>query len=125
MSTNTLPKMIAALILTVGTAHIASAEAPARYRQVSYNAQSNVEVTAAAWTTRSASNSFVNATERPITLLIDPNLASYQGGGEASAWMSARPRQVVSAPSTIPARPRFWSSAPSAMQSQFDDIKLR
>ncbi|AMV21733.1 hypothetical protein [Planctomyces sp. SH-PL14] len=125
MSTNILPKTIATLILTLGVAHAASAEAPARYRQVSYNAESSVAVTAAVSTTRSASNSFVNASERPITLLIDPNLASYQGGGEASAWMSARPRPAASAPSTIPARPRFWSSAPSAMQSRFDDIKLR
>lgn len=125
MSTDFLPKTIAGLILTLGAANSVSAEAPARYRQVSYNAQSDVEATAAAWTTRPASNSFVNANERRITLLIDPNLASYQGGGEASAWMSARPRPAASAASTIPARPRFWSSAPSAMQSQFDDIKLR
>ena len=125
MSTNILPKTIAALILTAGVAHTASAESPARYRQVSYNAPPTVDVTAATWTTRSAANSFVNASERPITLLIDPNLASYQGGGEASPWMLARPRPVVSAPSTIPTRPRFWSSAPSAMQNQFDDIKLR
>lgn len=123
MTTNILPATIASLTLTLAAASSASAEAPARYRQVSYNAPSSIEARSAVWTPRPASATFVAPSERPIVLLIDPNLASYQGGGDAPRWMSARPTPFGA--STIPARPHVWPAASSAMQDDLNGLKLR